>query len=49
MDDDSRLYCVGFALGLALGVASFLIGCPVTTCISPSIRMSAQTQQGVAW
>jgi hypothetical protein len=45
MDTDSRWYCLGLALGMTLGVACFLIGCPFTTCVEPSLRMSAQQQR----
>lgn len=48
MEHERRLLAAGLVAGILLGLGSFLLGCPLDSCVSPSLKLSQQ-QQGVAW
>lgn len=50
MDDTHRWYFAGLGLGILLGLGSFLVGCPLDSCVAPSIQLSHHNhQQGLKW
>jgi hypothetical protein len=49
MEHERQLLTAGVVAGILLGLGSFLLGCPLDTCVRPSLRLTQQQQQGVAW
>jgi hypothetical protein len=44
VNQNERFYWAGVAVGIALGVSSFLLGCPWDSCFKPSLAGGYSTQ-----
>jgi hypothetical protein len=52
MDDVelNKWFSAGIGIGILLGIGAFLVGCPPSTCVEPSVQMVHHNQQqGRAW